>query len=268
MGLIAENVRDVANRVSQNQRTVQPPVQADGFLITLERGIQLVQISFHLPKTSECLRQQELVAALAAQLNRFREAHPGLGETPPSARLIALLDQSLCCVPRHAARVAQGNFEALYSPPGSPTTSLRRWGGYSLFSVPCLTMERMSFFLFKTEPDVYSFDDFLRDKETTWDGVTNPTAVKHLREMKAGTKWIFYHTGDERTAVGTGTVVSVDPTDPKVPIVKVKAGKRLKHPKTLAEIKAEPLFAGSPLVVIGRLSVVPLTQEQWDWFVA
>jgi predicted RNA-binding protein with PUA-like domain len=129
-------------------------------------------------------------------------------------------------------------------------------------------MERMSYFLFKTEPDVYSFDDFLRDKETTWDGVTNPTAVKHLREMKAGTKWIFYHTGDERTAVGTGTVVSVDPTDPKVPIVKVKAGKRLKHPKTLAEIKAEPLFAGSPLVVIGRLSVVPLTQEQWDWFVA
>ena len=75
----------------------------------------------------------------------------------------------------------------------------------------------MACFLFKTEPDVYSFDDFLRDKETIWDGVTNPTAVKYLREMKAGTKWIFYHTGDERTAVGTGTVVSVDPADPKVP---------------------------------------------------
>ncbi len=101
----------------------------------------------------------------------------------------------------------------------------------------------MAYFLLKTEPDVYSFDNFLRDQETTWDGVTNPTAVKHLREMKAGTKWIFYHTGDERTAVGTGTVVSVDPTDPKVPIVRVKAGKRLKHPRTLAEIKAEPLFA-------------------------
>jgi predicted RNA-binding protein with PUA-like domain len=117
----------------------------------------------------------------------------------------------------------------------------------------------MACFLFKTEPDVYSFDDFLRDKETIWDGVTNPTAVKHLREMKPGTKWIFYHTGDERTAVGTG---------PKVPIVKVKVGKRLQHPKTLAAIKAEPLFAGSPLLVIGRLSVVPLTQEQWDWFLA
>ena len=125
----------------------------------------------------------------------------------------------------------------------------------------------MAFFLFKTEPTVYSFDDFLRDKETVWDGVTNPTAVKHLREMKPGTKWIFYHTGDERTAVGTGTVLSVDPTDPKVPIVRVKAGKRLKHPKSLQEIKGAELFANSPLIVIGRLSVVPLTKEQWDWFI-
>jgi predicted RNA-binding protein with PUA-like domain len=127
-------------------------------------------------------------------------------------------------------------------------------------------MYRMSYFLFKSEPDVYSFDDFLREKETVWDGVTNPTAVKYLREMKAGTKWIFYHTGDERTAVGTGTVVSVDAGDPKVPIVKVKVGKRLRQPKTLAAIKAKPLFAASPLVLIGRLSVVPLTGEQWEWF--
>src|SRR5271157_1858463 len=97
----------------------------------------------------------------------------------------------------------------------------------------------MTYFLFKSEPEVYSFDEFLRDQETIWDGVTNPTAVKHLREMKPGTKWIFYHTGDERTAVGAGTVVSVDASDLKVPIVRVKAGKRLKHPKTLAQIKAE-----------------------------
>jgi predicted RNA-binding protein with PUA-like domain len=138
----------------------------------------------------------------------------------------------------------------------------------SLFPSPSLTMERMDYFLMKTEPDVYSFDDFLRDKETVWDGVTNPTAVKHLREMKAGTKWIFYHTGDERAAVGTGSVVSVDAKDPKVPMVRVKAGKRLKTPKTLGEIKAEPVFAKSPLVLIGRLSVVPLTQEQWEWFQA
>jgi predicted RNA-binding protein with PUA-like domain len=124
----------------------------------------------------------------------------------------------------------------------------------------------MACFLFKTEPDVYSFDDFLRDKETVWDNVTNPTAVKYLREMKAGTKWIFYHTGEERTAVGAGVVLSVDATDPKVPIVRVKVGKRLKRPKTLAAIKADPIFAESPLVKIGRLSVVPLTEEQWDWF--
>ncbi|HEY1805334.1 MAG TPA: EVE domain-containing protein [Terracidiphilus sp.] len=123
----------------------------------------------------------------------------------------------------------------------------------------------MSYFLFKSEPDVYSFDNFLRDGETVWDGVTAPAAVKNLREMKAGTKWIFYHTGDERTAVGTGTVVSVDASDPKVPIVRVKAGKPLKHPKTLVQIKAEKAFARSPLLSIGRLSVVPLTKEQWNW---
>jgi predicted RNA-binding protein with PUA-like domain len=127
-------------------------------------------------------------------------------------------------------------------------------------------MKRMAYFLFKTEPGVYSFDDFLRDKETNWDGVTNPTAVKNLREMKPGTKWIFYHTGDERTAVGTGSVVSVDASDPKVPVVRVKAGQHLKHPKTLDAIKADPVFADSPLVKIGRLSVVPVTEKQWDWF--
>ena len=115
----------------------------------------------------------------------------------------------------------------------------------------------MTYFLFKTEPEKYSFDDFLRDQETIWDGVTNPTAVMHLRQMPKGTKWIFYHTGEERTAVGTGTVLSVDATDPKVPLVKVKVGKKLKTPKTLTAIKAEPLFHDSPLVIIGdRKSVV------------
>ena len=158
--------------------------------------------------------------------------------------------------------------QAIELAPGLPTPTYLFPNPCSLFRAPCLTMDPMAYFLFKTEPDVYSFDDFLADKETTWDGVTNPTAVKYLREMKAGTKWIFYHTGDERTAVGTGTVVSVDSTDPKVPIVRVKAGKRLKRPRTLAEIKAEPLFKQSPLIIIGRLSVVPLTKEQWDWFLA
>ena len=125
----------------------------------------------------------------------------------------------------------------------------------------------MTCYLFKSEPGVYSFDDLVREGETIWDGVTNPAAVKHLREMKPGAKWIFYHTGDERAAVGMGTVVSVDASDPKVPIVRVKAGKRLKHPKSLQVIKTEKAFKDSPLVKIGRLSVVPLTLEQWDWFV-
>ena len=125
----------------------------------------------------------------------------------------------------------------------------------------------MTYYLFKSEPGVYSFDDLVREGETIWDGVTNPAAVKHLREMKPGAKWIFYHTGDERAAVGMGTVVSVDASDPKAPIVRVKAGKRLKHPKSLQVIKTEKAFKDSPLVKIGRLSVVPLTQEQWDWLV-
>ncbi len=122
-------------------------------------------------------------------------------------------------------------------------------------------------YLLKTEPDVYSFDDLVRDKETIWDGVTNPTAVKNLREMKKGEDLIIYHTGDERTAVGTAKVVSVDASNPKVPLVTIKAGNPVKHPHTLAEIKASPLFADSPLVVIGRLSVVPLTEDQFAWIV-
>ena len=126
----------------------------------------------------------------------------------------------------------------------------------------------MTYYLLKSEPTVYSFDDLLRDGETVWDGVTNPTAVKNLREMQPGAKLIFYHTGDARTAIGTATVTSVDATDPKVPIVRIKAGKRLKHPKTLDQIKAEKIFAKSPLLTIGRLSVVPLSKDQWDWFVA
>jgi len=125
-----------------------------------------------------------------------------------------------------------------------------------------------SYYLLKTESSAYSFADLQRDKQTQWDGVTNPTAVKFLREMKPGTKWIFYHTGDERTAVGTGSVVSVDASNPKVPVVRVKVGERLKSPKTLSAIKAEKVFADSPLVRIGRLSVVPLTKEQWDWLLA
>lgn len=118
-------------------------------------------------------------------------------------------------------------------------------------------------YLLKTEPSVYSFADLQRDKQTIWDGVTNPTAVKHLREMKPGDDLIIYHTGDEKSAVGTATVVSVDPSDPRTPLVKIKVGKAVAKPTTLAEIKADSRFADSPLVRQGRLSVVPLTPAQY-----
>ena len=120
-------------------------------------------------------------------------------------------------------------------------------------------------YLLKTEPTVYSFANLERDKTTTWDGVTNPTAVKHLREMKPGESLVIYHTGDEKSAVGTASVVNVDAADPKVPLVKIKVGKVIAQPKTLAEIKAKSLFAESPLVRQGRLSVVPLTAAQFSW---
>jgi predicted RNA-binding protein with PUA-like domain len=117
-------------------------------------------------------------------------------------------------------------------------------------------------YLLKTEPTVYSFADLQRDNSTIWDGVTNPAAVRHLREMKPGDHLVIYHTGDEKSAVGTATVVSVDASDAKTPLVKIKAGKPLPKPVTLAEIKAHKLFADSPLVRQGRLSVVPLTDAQ------
>ena len=122
----------------------------------------------------------------------------------------------------------------------------------------------MTAYLLKSEPDQYSFADLKKDGETIWDGVTNPVAVKHLREMKAGDKLILYHTGNERTAVGTASVVSVD-ASAKTPVVKIKAGSDLPHARSLAEIKQNHLFAESPLVKQGRLSVVPLTKEQYDW---
>ncbi|MFZ0288561.1 MAG: EVE domain-containing protein [Candidatus Sulfotelmatobacter sp.] len=117
-------------------------------------------------------------------------------------------------------------------------------------------------YLLKTEPSVYSFADLQRENTTVWDGVTNPVALKNLRGMKPGEQLVIYHTGDEKSAVGTATVLSVDPSDPKAPQVKIKVGKPLAKPVTLAEIKANKLFAGSPLVRQGRLSVVPLTDAQ------
>ncbi len=120
-------------------------------------------------------------------------------------------------------------------------------------------------YLLKTESSVYSFADLQRDQSTIWDGVTNPVAVKNLRGMQKGDHLVIYHTGDEKSAVGTASVESVDATDPKVPKVRIKAGKPIAKPVTLAEIKANKLFGQSPLLHQGRLSVVPLTSEQFDW---
>jgi predicted RNA-binding protein with PUA-like domain len=121
------------------------------------------------------------------------------------------------------------------------------------------------FFLLKTEPDDYPFSRLLEDHETVWDGVTNAAAVKHLRSMKPGDKLVIYHTGDQRQAVGTAVVQSVEVPDPKTPLVRIRAGKAIKPPKALEAIKAAALFQDSPLVKQGRLSVVPLTAEQYRW---
>ncbi len=120
-------------------------------------------------------------------------------------------------------------------------------------------------YLLKTEPSEYSFADLQRDKITIWDGVSNPLALKHLREMKPGEGLVIYETGDHKSAVGTASVVSVDASDPRNPQVKIKAGKALARPVTLAEVKANQLFADSPLVRQGRLSVVPLTGAQYQF---
>ncbi len=126
----------------------------------------------------------------------------------------------------------------------------------------------MSSYLLKSEPEAYSFADLEKESETLWDGVTNPVALKHLREMKGGDKLLIYHTGAERRVVGTATVSSVDTSDAKTPKVRIKAGKPINQPRTLADIKAHKLFADSPLVRQGRLSVVPLTDAQYEWLVA
>ncbi|HEV2732241.1 MAG TPA: EVE domain-containing protein [Terriglobales bacterium] len=118
-------------------------------------------------------------------------------------------------------------------------------------------------YLLKTEPSEYSFADLQRDKTTIWDGVSNPVALKHLRAMKPGERLVIYETGERKSAVGTASVVEVDASDTKNPRVKIKVGKALARVVSLAEVKANKLFADSPLVRQGRLSVVPLSKEQY-----
>jgi predicted RNA-binding protein with PUA-like domain len=120
-------------------------------------------------------------------------------------------------------------------------------------------------YLLKTEPTTYSFDDLERDGETTWDGISNPQALLNLRNMKPGEKLIIYHSGTGKVAVGTAKVISVDDSDTKNPKVRIKAGKPIKQPHTLSEMREAPVFKDSILFRQFRLSVVPLTNEQYDW---
>ncbi len=123
-------------------------------------------------------------------------------------------------------------------------------------------------YLLKSEPEKYSFDDLLRDGTTTWDGIKNPQALITLRNMKKGEDCVIYHSNTGKAAVGLAKVVSVTlAEDGKTPLVTLKAGKRLKREKPLAELREIPVFQGSLLFRQFRLSVVPLTDAQFDWLV-
>jgi predicted RNA-binding protein with PUA-like domain len=127
----------------------------------------------------------------------------------------------------------------------------------------------VAYWLLKTEPDSYSWDQLARDKKTRWDGVANALALKHIRSMKKGDLALIYHTGDERAAVGIAQI-STDPypdpgqKDERVVVVDLKAKRKLHRPVTLAEFKADKAFAGWDLLRIGRLSVVPVPPAIWE----
>lgn len=123
-------------------------------------------------------------------------------------------------------------------------------------------------FLLKTEPNKYSFDDLVRDGETTWDGIANNQALLYLRGMTKGERLVIYHSNIGKAAVGTAKAVSVDASDPKNPKVRVKPVKKFKVAKELAEIRAAGVFNDSIMFRQFRLSVVPITEEQYDWLVA
>jgi len=123
--------------------------------------------------------------------------------------------------------------------------------------------------LVKEEPENYSYTEFSADRTTVWAGVKNPVAQRNLRAMQKGDRVFFYHTGKEKAIVGTATVEKIAYPDPKdktgrLVVVELAAGKALKRPVTLKEIKTDKRFAGMPLVRIARLSVQPVTDEEWE----
>jgi predicted RNA-binding protein with PUA-like domain len=127
----------------------------------------------------------------------------------------------------------------------------------------------MAYWLFKEEPDHYSLEDLFRDKRTTWAGVENNLALKHLRSVQKGDRVLYYHTGKEKAVVGVMEVVKGPYPDPerdddRLVVVDVKPISRFDRPVSLAEIKADPKFADFALVRISRLSVMPVTDKQWS----
>jgi predicted RNA-binding protein with PUA-like domain len=126
----------------------------------------------------------------------------------------------------------------------------------------------MADFLFKTEPDDYSFNDLQAKGSGVWDGVRNPVALRNMREMAKGDRVFVYHTGSQKAVVGLARATSSAYPDPKAPagsslmVIDLAPTAALKQPVTLATLKGEAEFAASPLVKQGRLSVVPLTAKQ------
>lgn len=124
-------------------------------------------------------------------------------------------------------------------------------------------------YLFKEEPGNYSYDDLVRDGRTSWTGVKNPLAQKHLRGVKKGDRIFFYHTGDEKAVVGICRAAGdayADPADAsgKLYAVDVEPVKKLRSPVTLAAVKGDKRFAAFPLTRMPRLSVMPVPQDTWD----
>lgn len=125
-----------------------------------------------------------------------------------------------------------------------------------------------NYWLVKTEPSSYSYEDMEKQETAVWDGVKNPVALKNLRAMHPGDQVLVYHTGDEKAVVGWATVVSAPYADPKqgdqnLTVIDLKAHRRLPQPVTLAQIKSDKTFADLPIVRQGRLSVSPVTAPQW-----
>lgn len=131
----------------------------------------------------------------------------------------------------------------------------------------------MAYWLLKTEPGTYSWDDLARDRRSVWDGISNNAALLHMRKARPGDLALIYHTGGERRAMGIAEVVREaypDPKekDPKLLVVDIEAREALASPVELAQVKTRAEFQGSPLVREGRLSFVPLTAAQWKAFLS